>query len=136
VVKIKALSSRFDVQQYGELSYDKAGRYPLFCLKSKNWDASKPNVLITGGVHGYETSGVQGALMFLDKKAESYSSKFNILCCPCVSPWGYETIQVTALLITLILLTLQTLLTLLIFLTILLLRTLLSLLTLLTLSPY
>jgi len=47
----------FDVEQYGALSVDKE-RYPLFCLKTKNWDAKKMNVLVTGGVHGYETSGV------------------------------------------------------------------------------
>ncbi len=33
VPKIKALGERFDIEQYGALSYDEA-RYPLFCLKS------------------------------------------------------------------------------------------------------
>ncbi|KAL7576384.1 hypothetical protein ACA910_018192 [Epithemia clementina (nom. ined.)] len=32
------------------------------------------NVLITGGVHGYKTSGVQGALLFLQTKAEQYTT--------------------------------------------------------------
>ena len=58
VPKIKALSERFDVEQYGALSYDEA-RFPLFAIKTKAWDASKPTVLVTGGVHGYETSGDQ-----------------------------------------------------------------------------
>jgi hypothetical protein len=49
--------------------------------------------LVTGGVHGYETSGVQGAIRFLETKALDYASKFNILVAPCVSPWGYETIN-------------------------------------------
>ena len=31
--------------------------------------------------------------MFLQTKAEEYSEHFNILVAPCVSPWGYETIQ-------------------------------------------
>lgn len=35
-------------------------------------------MLITGGVHGYETSGVQGALLFLEQKAKHYSQHFNI----------------------------------------------------------
>jgi hypothetical protein len=26
-------------------------------------------------------------------EALKYTEKFNILCCPCVSPWGYEHIQ-------------------------------------------
>jgi hypothetical protein len=47
----------FDISQYGSLSHDPK-RYPLFSAKTKNWSADKPYVLITGGVHGYETSGV------------------------------------------------------------------------------
>ena len=41
----------------------------------------------------YGTSGVQGAIRFLETKALDYASKFNILVAPCVSPWGYETIN-------------------------------------------
>ena len=63
------------------------------CVKTKNWDGKKPNILVTGGVHGYETSGVQGALLFLQTEAMKYAEKFNILVCPCVNPWGYECIQ-------------------------------------------
>jgi hypothetical protein len=50
-------------------------------------------VLVTGGVHGYETSGVQGALRFLDTLAEGYFDRLNIVVAPCISPWGYETIN-------------------------------------------
>ncbi|MGR5076084.1 M14 family metallopeptidase [Photobacterium swingsii] len=92
VTKINALADRFDLTQYGALSYD-AERFPLLSLKTKNWDTSKPTVLISGGVHGYETSGVHGALQFLDTHAEQYSDTFNIVVAPCVSPWGYETIN-------------------------------------------
>ena len=92
VSKLDLLKERFDVQEYGALSLDPE-RFPLFAVKTKNWKKDKPNVLITGGVHGYETSGVQGAIVFLDTVAESYGERFNILVCPCVSPWGYETIQ-------------------------------------------
>ena len=52
-----------------------------------------PNVLITGGVHGYETSGVQGALRFLETRAGDFEDRFNLYVAPCVSPWGYETIN-------------------------------------------
>jgi hypothetical protein len=92
LVTIEQMRGDFDVVQYGALSQDPA-RYPLFALATKNWDASKPYVLVTGGVHGYETSGVQGALQFLKTKAIEYSKTFNILVAPCVSPWGYECIQ-------------------------------------------
>ncbi|MGR5378317.1 M14 family metallopeptidase [Vibrio harveyi] len=92
VTKINALRERFDVEQYGALSYDEA-RFPLFCIKTRNWDAAKPVVLVTGGVHGYETSGVHGALKFVDTQAERYTEHFNIVVAPCVSPWGYEVIN-------------------------------------------
>lgn len=66
--KIDSLRGDFDVEQYGALSVNK-NRYPLFYLKTKNWDENKMNILVTGGVHGYETSGVQGALMFMKNEA-------------------------------------------------------------------
>ncbi len=92
ITKINALKSRFDISQYGALSIDEQ-RYPLFVIKTVNFDTNKKTVLITGGVHGYETSGVQGALSFVDKFAQQYSQHFNLVIAPCVSPWGYETIN-------------------------------------------
>jgi hypothetical protein len=92
ISKIDALRDRFDVSQYGELDYP-SGRYPLFAIRSRNWDDALPVMLVTGGVHGYETSGVQGALQFVDQHAADYAGKCNLLIAPCVSPWGYERIQ-------------------------------------------
>ncbi len=79
------------VEAYGALNFDPE-RYPLLVIKSKIWDVSKPSVLVTGGVHGYETSGVEGALLFLQTKFSAYSS-MNFVMVPCVSPWGFEHIQ-------------------------------------------
>lgn len=92
VKSIERLSSRFDVEQYGELNYG-ADRYPLFALRSRGWQSDRPLVLITGGVHGYETSGVHGALLFLESHAAEYAERVNLLVAPCVSPWGYERIH-------------------------------------------
>lgn len=93
VTKINALKGKFEIGQYGSLSHDPE-RYPLFYAKSLNWINGRPSVLITGGVHGYETSGVQGCLQFLaGGVADRFSDTFNILACPCVSPWGYERIE-------------------------------------------
>src|SRR4051812_6751008 len=89
---IERLSTRFDVVQYGQLTYG-SDRYPLFALRSRNWQNTLPLVLITGGVHGYETSGVHGALLFLESRAEEYAGRVNLLVVPCVSPWGYERIH-------------------------------------------
>ncbi len=88
---IKNLTPRFDIQQYGALSYD-AERYPLLALTNQT-DSTKPTALITGGVHGYETSGVQGAIRFLETQAERYAQHFNLVVAPCISPWAYETIN-------------------------------------------
>jgi hypothetical protein len=90
--KVKQLNANFDISQYGALSQDPA-RYPLFLIKSKNFDATKKTILITGGVHGYETSGVQGALEFLATSASPFLNHFNFICTPCISPWAYETIN-------------------------------------------
>lgn len=90
--KIEALSAKWRTAQYGALHFDQE-RYPLYLICSSNWQESLPTVLITGGVHGYETSGVQGALHFLEHYADSYDERFNLLVAPCISPWGYETIN-------------------------------------------
>lgn len=92
VTRIKALNTQFEVNQYGSLSYPPS-EYSLYYIKTLDWSNDKKTILITGGVHGYETSGVQGALRFMQENAVEYSSQFNILCLPCISPWGYETIN-------------------------------------------
>jgi len=48
---------------------------------------------VTGGVHGYETSGVHGALQFVDQQMSRYAGRVNIIVAPCVSPWAYERIH-------------------------------------------
>ncbi|WP_296278273.1 M14 family metallocarboxypeptidase [Pseudoxanthomonas sp.] len=93
VVAVDALRDRFDVQQYGTLDYGPGERYPLFAVRSRDWNDDLPTMLVTGGVHGYETSGVHGALQFLEQRAGGYAGKTNLLVVPCVSPWGYERIH-------------------------------------------
>jgi hypothetical protein len=77
---------------YGALSIAPE-RYPLFAVHVGAQRAGCPAVLITGGVHGYETSGVQGALRFVATQAERCAEEFSFVVAPCVSPWGYETIN-------------------------------------------
>ncbi|WP_049440813.1 M14 family zinc carboxypeptidase, partial [Stenotrophomonas maltophilia] len=84
--------SVFDVIQYGQLDYA-PDHYPLFAVVNHDWNPALPTALITGGVHGYETSGVHGALQFLEQQAERYLGRLNLIVAPCVSPWGYERIQ-------------------------------------------
>ncbi len=91
LARIDALRGRLEVQPYGEVVHG-GDRYPLRALRNR-WQAMLPTVLVTGGVHGYETSGVHGALAFLERQAAAYEGRVNLLVVPCVSPWAYEHIQ-------------------------------------------
>jgi hypothetical protein len=89
---IDTFSSLHDVIRYGALDYD-PDKYPLFAIKSRRWRDSLPCALVTGGVHGYETSGVHGSLRFIEERAPSYEGRVNWIVAPCVSPWAYEVIH-------------------------------------------
>jgi hypothetical protein len=92
VRRVRALSDRFERIQYGQLEYGD-DVYTLHALRTRRWEAALPTALITGGVHGYETSGISGALEFLEQHAQAYSGRMNFLVAPCVSPWAYERIN-------------------------------------------
>lgn len=93
VAVVDGFRERFDVIQYGELDYGDDGRFPLFAVRDRAWREGLPVMLVNGGVHGYETSGVHGALDFIDRHLADYAGRANVLVAPCVSPWGYERIQ-------------------------------------------
>jgi hypothetical protein len=92
VGRVRALgegaATRFDVVHYGEVS-----GHSLLALVSKNPPEDRPTVVVTGGVHGYETSGVHGALAFVEDHAKAFLDRVNLVVVPCVSPWAYEHIQ-------------------------------------------
>lgn len=89
------LPARAELFQYGVLDYTRFGfgSYPLCAVRSRRWEPSRPVVLVTGGVHGYETSGVQGALRWVLQEFAAHAEAVNLLVLPCISPWGYETIN-------------------------------------------
>ena len=89
---VDALRSRYDVQEYGRLDYAPES-FPLVAIKSRPWRDGLPCVLVTGGVHGYETSGVHGALRFAQQHAAAYEGRANLVIAPCISPWAYERIH-------------------------------------------
>ena len=91
--KVEALGERFEMFGYGELDHAGDGRYPLLALRSRDWNETLPVALVSGGVHGYETSGVHGALLFAERLAGEFAGRLNLLVAPCVSPWAYERIQ-------------------------------------------
>ena len=92
VRRIHVLRRHFDVVEYGRLDY--AGEtFPLFALRSRNPRAGAPIMLVSGGVHGYETSGVHGALEFAEGHAGALAASVDLVIAPCVSPWAYERIH-------------------------------------------
>jgi hypothetical protein len=93
IARIERLRGRFDVIEYGRLDCGADGVFPLYAVKTRGWDVQRPVLLVTGGVHGYETSGVHGALGFLEEYGDTYGGRANLLVAPCVSPWAYERIQ-------------------------------------------
>ena len=89
---VDTLRPDFDVLEYGRLNGPER-IYPVMALCTRPWRDALPVALVTGGVHGYETSGVLGALRFAATHAQRYAGRVNLLIAPCVSPWAYETIQ-------------------------------------------
>lgn len=90
--RLRGLGSAFEVRQYGALSHDPK-RYPLYAVLPAAPGPELPWALITGGVHGYETSGVQGALDCIEQVGPALADRVNLVVAPCVSPWGYEVIN-------------------------------------------
>lgn len=90
VRKLGELEPVFEVKQYGALSYDRS-RYPLLAVLSKDWQPERPCALVTAGVHG-EASTVEAALSFL-RTGQDFVGRLNLVVVPCVSPWGYETMN-------------------------------------------
>jgi hypothetical protein len=88
---LERLPTALQVLPYGEVVYGDE-RFPLLALRNW-WQPGLPTAMVTGGVHGYETSGVQGALQFLAQHAADWTGRVNLLVVPCVSPWAYERIH-------------------------------------------
>lgn len=77
------------IERYGTLNVA-SKEYPLFSVSVGHFFSGNPNILITGGVHGYEPSGVEASLRFLEDDALKLSKEFNFVVYPCISPWSYE----------------------------------------------
>lgn len=92
VARMDSLGDRLECLRYGEIQYGDQ-TFPLVAARSRDWHPDLPVALVTGGVHGYETSGVMGALRFAQDHAAAYAGRLNVLVVPCVSPWAYERIS-------------------------------------------
>lgn len=90
--RVLALGDRFLVREYGQIT--SAGEsFALLAVSNRDWRPDRPRVLVTGGVHGYETSGVLGALQWLEQHAGDWEGKLDWCVLPCISPWAYERVQ-------------------------------------------
>src|SRR5690606_27048696 len=83
--QIERFRADFQVDHYGTLTYASFGEFPLFAVRSRQWHDDRPTAVVTGGVHGYETSGVHGALRFIETAMQTFAKTFNIVVIPCVS---------------------------------------------------
>lgn len=92
IAAIEPLRRDFDVREYGALD-DDGERFPLLAIRSRGWRDDLPVLVVTGGVHGYETSGVHGALQYVREHGLELAGRANLLVVPCVSPWAYERVQ-------------------------------------------
>ncbi|MGH1340672.1 MAG: M14 family metallopeptidase [Nannocystales bacterium] len=90
--RLESLPEDIEVRSYGALTFDPE-RYPLFAALPSTPTSGVPWALVTGGVHGYETSGVQGALDCVELLMPEFAGRVNLVVAPCVSPWGYEVIH-------------------------------------------
>lgn len=78
---------------HGEhLQVEEAGRveeYPVHHVRVDRDSANARKMLITGGVHGDEPSGVEAALLFLERVAAERVPHFQFSVIPCLNPGGY-----------------------------------------------
>jgi hypothetical protein len=90
VTRLQALpANTHTVETYGEHTVGD-DHYNLMCVTVGDLNNGKPNILILGGVHGYEASGVMSAMEYAEKDAVSLSDKFNSIIYPDIVPWAYE----------------------------------------------
>ena len=91
VAALHGLPSGLHTMNYGQVRYP-GEQFDLLAVHN-HWQHARPWVLVTGGVHGYETSGVWGALEFISRHASHWCDHINLLVVPCVSPWAYERVH-------------------------------------------
>lgn len=90
VSRLQNLPADCQTETYGSITYGPYN-YPLYRVRIGDWqDKTRPTVLITGGVHGYEEAGIEAALAFIEITVADYKHHYNFLVYPCISPSAYE----------------------------------------------
>lgn len=65
--------------------------YPILLARSQPYDASKPTVFLSAGIHGDEPAGVHAVIRFLNNDLPRYADRFNVIALPCLNPSGFDT---------------------------------------------
>ena len=74
------------------MSHDVVGLvhgYPFHRLLLGTQSQTKPNILLSSGIHGDEPAGVEAILQFLTSDLTNILNHFHITILPCVNPSGY-----------------------------------------------
>jgi Succinylglutamate desuccinylase / Aspartoacylase family len=77
------------IEQIASVRYG-AASWPILCVRSTRWEAGRPTVLISGGVHGDEEAGVHAALAFLAEGQFEFDGVLQFVVFPCVNPSGFD----------------------------------------------
>lgn len=77
------------VEEIARVRYCDAS-WPILCVRSTHWEATRPTVLISGGVHGDEPAGVHAALAFLADGQREFNDVLQFVVFPCVNPSGFD----------------------------------------------
>lgn len=62
----------------------------LLCVTPREIDSSKPSLIITGGVHGYEPEGIEACIQLAEGHVPGLSEKINMFVYPCITPAAYR----------------------------------------------
>lgn len=76
------------IQCYGH-AVSGAESHALYSIRCGR-DEGNPDILLIGGTHGYEPSGVEAILRFMRDEAPALAGRYNIDAYPCINPWAYE----------------------------------------------
>ncbi|MEO6847135.1 MAG: M14 family metallocarboxypeptidase [Chthoniobacterales bacterium] len=67
--------------------YGEAFDYPLYILESRHPDKSRPNMMLSAGIHGDEPAPPVAILEWVTRNPKTVQ-KLNVVIFPCLNPWG------------------------------------------------
>ncbi|HEV2159477.1 M14 family metallocarboxypeptidase [Bradyrhizobium sp.] len=77
------------VEQIARVDYGDEN-WPILCIRSACWEAARPTMLISGGLHGDEPAGVHAALAFVVSAQREFDADLQFVVFPCLNPSGFD----------------------------------------------